>query len=111
MLVFHSVNDFYFNYFQGSRKITPKAAEEAPPPFAGMKLKKSSQVKRTWNDDKMETVDLKHHEFEKIPQVETPEKGTTVVMTDPLPDDDDKDKKKKKKKKVNFNACPFSLTQ
>ena len=92
-------------FFKASRKITPKAAEEAPPPFAGMKLKKSSQVKRNWDDDKLETVELKHHEFEKLPQAETPEKTTTVVMSEPMEDDDaggDKNKKKKKKKKVRL---------
>ena len=70
-----------------------------PAPFA-MKLRKASQVKRSWEDDKMETVELKHHEFEKVPQEETPEKSTEVIMSEPIPDKDalDKDKKKKKKK-------------
>ena len=69
-----------------------------------MKLRKASQVKRTWDDDKMETVDLKHHEFEKVPQEETPEKSSEVIMSEPIPDKDtiDKDKKKKKKKVKNF---------
>ena len=73
--------------------------ELPPAPFA-MKLRKASQVKRSWEDDKMETVELKHHEFEKVPQEETPEKSTEVIMSEPIPDKDaiDKDKKKKKKK-------------
>ena len=81
-----------------AKKETPKK-EEPVAPFA-IKLKKSSQVKRTWDDDKMETVDLKHHESEKLPQEETPEKGTKVNMSEPTPDKNaiDKDKKKKKKK-------------
>ena len=41
--------------------------EEEAPAFAGMKLKKSTRVKREWDDGKMETVDLKHHDFEKVP--------------------------------------------
>ena len=50
------------------RKILPK--EEEQPAFAGMKLKKAQTVKRQWDDGGLETVDLKHHEFEKIPQDE-----------------------------------------
>ena len=53
----------------GARKPIEKKEEEVPS-FAGMKLKKSERVQRKWDDDKMETVDLKHHEFEKIPQEE-----------------------------------------
>ena len=36
-----------------------------------MKLKKAETVKRAFEETKMETVDLKHHEFEKVPQEET----------------------------------------
>merc|ERR1711936_1532153 len=32
------------------------------------KLKKSSTVKRDWDDGGLEKVDLKHHEFEKTPE-------------------------------------------
>jgi len=53
----------------GARQPIAKKEEETPA-FAGMKLKKSERVQRKWDDDKMETVDLKHHEFEKIPQEE-----------------------------------------
>ena len=49
-----------------ARKPLEKKEEETPA-FAGMKLKKSERVQRKWDDDKMETVDLKHHEFEKEP--------------------------------------------
>ena len=35
-----------------------------------MKLKKSSTVKRDWDDGGLEKVDLKHHEFEKTPEEE-----------------------------------------
>lgn len=41
--------------------------EEEVPAFAGMKLKKSTRVQRKFDDCKMETVDLKHHDFEKLP--------------------------------------------
>ena len=40
--------------------------EEAP--FGKISLKKSQTVKRTWDEPSMETVDLKHHEFEREPQ-------------------------------------------
>merc|ERR1711879_368230 len=79
------------------RKVIPK--EEEQPAFAGMKLKKSSTVKRDWDDGGLEKVDLKHHEFEKTPEEEQPERGTGIEMTEALPDDDAKKGKKKKKVK------------
>lgn len=51
------------------RKSLPK--EEEQPAFAGLKLKKAETVKRAFEETKLETVDLKHHEFEKVPQEET----------------------------------------
>ena len=50
------------------RKMLPK--EEEQPAFAGMKLKKAQTVKRQWDEAGLEMVDLKHHEFEKLPQDE-----------------------------------------
>lgn len=85
------------------RKETPKKEEEAPAPFA-MKLKKSSQVKRSWDDDKMETVELKHHEFEKLPLEETLERTSTVIMSEPIPDKDSIEKQKKEKSKKKKKA-------
>merc|ERR1712045_685154 len=82
----------------GARQPIAKKEEETPA-FAGMKLKKSERVQRKWDDDKMETVDLKHHEFEKIPQEEGPELTSESWVTDRAPDDDAGKKKKKKKKK------------
>jgi len=90
---------YFFIFF----KVTPKKVEaEEEPAFAGMKLRKSSQVKRTWNDDKLQTVELKHHEFEQLPLVEEAELNTTVVMSEPIekPEDEEEKKKKKRKKKV-----------
>ena len=51
------------------RKQIPKEEEEQPA-FAGMKLKKAQTVKRQWDEAGLEMVDLKHHEFEKLPQDE-----------------------------------------
>ena len=58
------------------RKVIPK--EEEQPAFAGMKLKKSSTVKRDWDDGGLEKVDLKHHEFEKTPEEEQVTNCTTL---------------------------------
>ena len=86
-------------------QVTPKKVEEEEPAFGGFKLKKSSRVKRSWDDDKLQTVELKHHEFEQLPLDEEPEKMTTVEMSEPIPDLEkelkEKEKKKKKKKKVS----------
>jgi hypothetical protein len=52
---------------------TPRKQLPEPEPvaaFAGMKLKKSSTVKRQWDDGGLEKVDLKHHEFEGLPEEE-----------------------------------------
>jgi len=46
----------------------PKEEEEEESPFGKIKLKKAERVKRTWDEPTMETVDLKHHEFERAPQ-------------------------------------------
>lgn len=45
--------------------------EPPPPPFAGMKLRKSKPIqKKQVEEPKIEKIELKHHEFEKLPQVE-----------------------------------------
>merc|ERR1712110_1299239 len=54
------------------RKQIEKKEEE--PAFAGFKLKKAETVKRSWDDGGLENVNLKHHEFEKEPENEQPEK-------------------------------------
>lgn len=89
----------------GARKPLEKKEEEAPA-FAGMKLKKSERVQRKIEGPKMETVDLKHHDFEKVPLEESPELTTVsevtpfVGVTDrDYSDDKNKDEKPKKKKK------------
>merc|ERR1712087_776897 len=65
----------------GPRKILPK--EEEQPAFAGMKLKKSERVQRKWDDGGLETVDLKHHAFEKVPLDEDDELGSETWITEP----------------------------
>ena len=47
-----------------------KETKEEEPVFAGMKLKKSSVVKRTWEENSLEVIELKDHNFEKIPETE-----------------------------------------
>merc|ERR1712029_368992 len=53
-----------------SRQIPKEEPKEEESPFRKIKLKKAETVKRTWDDPGMETVDLKHHEFERAPQEE-----------------------------------------
>merc|ERR1712210_407441 len=72
----------------GPRKQLP--AKEEEPAFGGFKLKKAETVKRQWDDGGLEGVNLKHHEFEKEPEVETPERNTDVLLGDGVPDKDDK---------------------
>ena len=92
------------------RKETPKEEEPAAP-FA-VKLRKSSQVKRSWEEDKLETVELKHHEFEKRPQEEIPEREGMVVATEALKQEASEfeqlevQKKLKSKKKIKPKAVP-----
>merc|ERR1711935_337650 len=79
----------------GPRKQLP--AKEEEPAFGGFKLKKAETVKRGWDDGGLEGVNLKHHEFEKEPEVETPERNTDVLLGDGVPEKDDGKGKKKKK--------------
>ena len=53
-----------------SRQIPKEEPKEEESPFGKIKLKKAETVKRTWDDPGMESVDLKHHEFERAPQEE-----------------------------------------
>ncbi|CAB4063288.1 unnamed protein product [Lepeophtheirus salmonis] len=81
------------------RKVPPPKEEEQAPAFAGLKLKKSETVKRTWGDDSLEKVELKHHEFEIMPEEQDIELDTSVILTDRMDTDDLKKTKKEKKKK------------
>ena len=85
-----------------ARKQLPKEEEEQPQ--IQIKLRKSSIVKRTWEDDKLQTVDLTHHEFEEVPLEEEPELLSSVILSQPIKDKEVNlevdEKKKKKKKKV-----------
>merc|ERR1711997_1410718 len=66
--------------------LSQKQKEEEQPAFAGFKLKKAETVKRQWDDGGLENVNLKHHEFEKEPQNEEPERDCNVLMSEALPD-------------------------
>lgn len=52
------------------KKKSVSAAEEEQAPFAGMKLKKAKRVQREIKEETLQTVELKHHEFENMPQIE-----------------------------------------
>merc|ERR1712025_1349494 len=69
----------------------PVQKEEEQPAFAGFKLKKAETVKRGWDDGGLENVNLKHHEFEKPPEDEQPERNTEVLLSQSIPDKDDDD--------------------
>merc|ERR1712154_97162 len=73
-----------------SRQIPKEEPKVEESPFGKIKLKKAETVKRTWDDPGMETVDLKHHEFERAPQEEEPEGQTSVKLGNVIEDDDDK---------------------
>lgn len=66
---------------KGSQNINIKTEDE--PAFVGIKLKKASRVNRTWEEDKLETVDLKHHEFEKKTMNEVEENLALVALSNP----------------------------
>merc|ERR1712154_384833 len=63
-----------------SRQIPKEEKKEEEAPFGKISLKKSQTVKRTWDEPTMETVDLKHHEFERAPQDVESEGMSTVKL-------------------------------
>lgn len=52
------------------KQLPKEEPKEEESPFGKIKLKKAERVQRTWEDDSLEKVDLKHHEFERPPQDE-----------------------------------------
>ena len=68
-----------------SRQIPKEEKKEEESPFGKVSLKKSQTVKRTWDEPTMESVDLKHHEFERAPQdvevARCPQGGETAPVT------------------------------
>jgi len=52
------------------KQLPKEEPKEEESPFGKIKLKKAETVKRTWEDEGLEKVDLKHHEFERAPQEE-----------------------------------------
>merc|ERR1712173_520228 len=63
-----------------SRQIPKEEPKEEESPFGAIKLKKAERVQRTWDDAGLETVELKHHEFERPPQDPTSEGKSTVKL-------------------------------
>merc|ERR1712045_281018 len=83
-----------------SRQIPKEEPKEEDSPFGKIKLKKAETVKRTWEDQGMESVDLKRHEFEKAPQDVEPEGLSSVKLGKLIEcESDEKDEKPKTKKK------------
>jgi hypothetical protein len=52
------------------KQLPKEEPKEEESPFGKIKLKKAETVKRTWEDEGLEKVDLKHHEFERAPLAE-----------------------------------------
>merc|ERR1711881_496352 len=63
-----------------SRQIPKEEPKEEESPFGAIKLKKAERVQRTWDDAGLETVELKHHEFERPPRDPTSEGKSTVKL-------------------------------
>ena len=63
------------------RQLPPKEEAKNDSPFGAIKLKKAETVKRTWDDGGLESVDLKHHEFEKVPLEELVSQIHKIVNT------------------------------
>ena len=56
-------------------------------PVGGIKLKKAQTGKRELDKAEVEKISLKHHELERIPHEEEPEKETGVILSNPIMDD------------------------
>merc|ERR1712048_991534 len=71
-------------------------------PFGAKKLRKTETVKREIKEAKMETVQLKHHEFEVTPRDADSEQTTGIILHEPLVslDEGGADKKGEKKRKI-----------
>merc|ERR1711953_635790 len=90
------------------KNLDPKKKDETLP--FGSKLRKTETVKREIKEAKMETVQLKHHQFEVQPRETDLEQTTGVILGEPLVSldegreavkkaDDNKGEKKRKIKK------------
>ena len=71
VLTFSVPNGYQLTLLHFRRQLPPKEEEKNDSPFGAIKLKKAETVKRTWDDGGLESVDLKHHEFEKVPEDES----------------------------------------
>merc|ERR1712242_149254 len=69
-----------------------------------MKLKKAETVKRDWKEQNIESIHLKHHEFERYPQEEECEKKTSVRLGKAMnmTMEETIEVKKKRKKKISM---------
>merc|ERR1712226_1337112 len=71
-------------------KVVPVEKKEELEPIFAKKLKKTATVKSKIDDRKLESVELKHHEFEPCPQENNPEKPGNLTLGIPLQYKDDK---------------------
>merc|ERR1712106_12832 len=77
----------------------PEKIEQEP--IFAKKLKKTETVKIKLKETKLESVQLKHHEFEQNPQDNSNEQPSSIIVSEPLQytDDDGKNKDGKEKEK------------
>ena len=67
-----------------AKKLKQHTIEEQPS-FVEIKLKKVGIVKRTWEDEKLETIELKSHKFELLPEKECLDMCVGLVfLSEPL---------------------------
>ena len=57
----------FLSFFSLKKKSAEPKQAPSEPSFIGLKLKKAQTVKRQVQEEGLEKISLKHHEFEKIP--------------------------------------------
>ena len=60
--------------------VAKKELEQEEPLFTGIKLKQAKPVQREWKEHTLETVNLKDHKFEQIPQVEMVKSKNNIIQ-------------------------------
>merc|ERR1711994_352466 len=89
-------------------RIEEHSLEKEDHPFFGKKLKKTKPVKRAWDDQELEQVELKSHAFEHNPEKEEVECKSSVNPSTALNIKyDETIKVKKKKKKTSLLRKPM----
>jgi hypothetical protein len=91
---------------KGKQELLSASKEESESPFGGIKLKKAQTGKRELDEEDVEKITLKHHEFEQVPLEEEPEKETGVILSNPIMDDKKPKTKRPKVPKLKTDSEP-----